>query len=485
MNIRASLVVEKIKEYAESVTERLSDDPYVCGIRWTPGEGLSLYSGPWTSSAGPLDIRIMTSAVSLSSDGEMIIVEGLSQGRIYEIVGRFFSSLNEWEISLARACAENRDADALLSLSSEIFRGPVTVYDNSMRLVSYANLTEDEIRRFYVSIDDRWYISSESWNKSKLIDIPLISKNPSHPIVFHDDAFDIDITECPIRYDGQMIGFITFPHYRGAIKKCHYELIETLARYLGYIMWRDIGSGSINDLKSIFPYDLLLSRSADPLLADHFMHILGWKKGDAYQIILTDTSLPEENLAATLVFLRGSIYAEMNGRTAVILHGVTMERDDALAERLEIILEKENMAAGVSAVFYDLTEAADHYVQAMTACGKGRGRLSFYVDHLSDHMLEVFASEYASLYYLHPLVRKLGENDPTGILRETLYQYILCGRSYRECAEALCIQKPSLKYRLDRIRDIVPMEECLDPVRVLDVLLSLKISIRTVMTDRK
>ncbi|MCR4893919.1 MAG: hypothetical protein K5911_04180 [Eubacteriales bacterium] len=478
MDVRVSLVAEKLREFSRDVRVCLAGDPYISSVRYDPlSDTVSLMSVSSGDGLDTADVYIFTEDPR-DDDCDCIVVGDLAVGRIYSVVDSCLRTLSDWEVSLARAACEDRGVNDILNLSRDIFNCPITVYDNSMRLVGYTNLEEKDLSGYYVNISGQWYISESNWNNSKTVDIPLISKNPAHPIVFHDTLTDLDVTECPVRYSGQMIGFVTLPHAGRPLLRCHDDLIELLCRYLGYAMWRELNRDSRYALESVFPYELILNRRADPLLAEHFMNILGWKKGDTYQLIVVEPMLDEGGRRGMSSLFKEAVMGTVNGNTAVIMHGSGIREGDELTAQLSILMEKENAGAGVSMIYDDLSSSAEHYLQAIHSCSARKGRVTFYEEHMHEHVLEEFGRDHDMEEYIHPFIRKMEKADPSGILRTTLYEYILSGRRYTQTAGALCIQKASLKYRLDKIRDMDPSESYLEKNVRMDMLLSLRMSLK-------
>ena len=472
MKVKASYITGKLVEHTGGISFCSDGDPYVSRIVLDPSD----MSVMLVSDDGDEPVYVFTG--EHAPEGMDCILTGdMDIKRAYALIDRMFRELDEWEVSLARSAAESRGVQDLLDLSRKILVNPMTVYDNSMRLMGFANMSEEQIRGYYVNISGRWYISEDTWGESRSTDIPLIQKNPDHPIVFHDRNFDIDVTECPVRYDGQMIGFITVPHVFEEMYVCHYELIETLSRYLGYAMWQELRRENIYGPERVFPYDIILDRNTDPLLAEHFMNIFGWKNGERYQIAVMENRGGNDSSPAVPSVLSGYLSASINGRTVVILHGRTIQASSPDEKAIRIYLEKETVAMGVSNVFDDLTESAEHYLQALYICGASSSGIHFYEGHMYEHMLSEYLRDHDRAAGIHPFVRKLEKTDPSGVLRRTLLEYLLSDRKYTECAQALHIQKPSLKYRLDKIRDMDPAGTYLNKELRLDILLSLRMSL--------
>lgn len=100
--------------------------------------------------------------------------------------------------------------------------------------------------------------------------------------------------------------------------------------------------------------------------------------------------------------------------------------------------------------------------------------VAFYEDHIPDHVINIFAQYFELGKFIHPAVHILAEYDAEHeySLLETLLEYLINDRSYNLCSEKLHIHKSTLKYRLNKIRDIAG-DVCFNPKARLGVLLSI------------
>lgn len=412
---------------------------------------------------------------------------------LYEQLNSLFNKFNSWERKLLKSVSEFCSISTLMELSAEIFHNPITAYDNSMQLIGTFGVDEHLKELFWTQIEDSWYISQTTLAFSQATDLPLLEKNPTNAFIV--DGFELNlhdwdipnILECPIFNKNRKLGFLTIPMINKKLNESYFHLVETLAFYMGQVIEREMYSSDEYMCNSLFPIEIILGKDTNPYLINHYMNIMGWKESDNFQILIFNCSNRlDNNLAQKRIHYKyainrifeDNISTVINGNYVVILHNKLLTKESNSLKLLKLFASQNNLKVGCSMLFSNFEKAHIYYTQSLEVLNFSHKIINFYEGHLHDDIISIFNQYRDAVECIHPLIQKLSKEDNDCILRETLMQYLINDRSYAESTKALCVHKSTLKYRLDRIKDILQDEEYLSSDIRLDILLSLKISLK-------
>lgn len=121
-----------------------------------------------------------------------------------------------------------------------------------------------------------------------------------------------------------------------------------------------------------------------------------------------------------------------------------------------------NLYAGVSLPFSDWMLLRDSFSQAEAAyehCSKAMP-VSYGINYAWDFVLDSIEDKLAESGMLHPAVHILKDFDAVNgtEFARTLYTYLACERSNVRTASALFIHRNTLKYRLEKIEDLIDVD---------------------------
>ncbi len=404
---------------------------------------------------------------------------------VYSAVNELFRKFSEWEMSLMKAVSNSCDINTLVSLSTDIFENSITVYDTAMRLIGAGSNREQFFDFYWVHLPGGQYLSSEFMESQKSIYLSSSGKRLDRTTIVSTEWCRVMIS--PIIVNNNVLGYLHIHLRERELSKNYFPLAETLASFIGYILERDIYRTELN-YSAVIPVEILLGTEQNHALIEHCCNICGWNTGDRYQILIIKSLLCAPDLKQNLPHYRyalrtvfdNSLLSVLGNDILLILHGVGMsDLSEAKMDALRHFLQGNRLKLGCSMEFENFHKVSNYYKQAVSALEFSEAPVSFYQGHLHDHMISMFDEQCDGMEYIHPFIKKLSRNDPNGILRKTLMQYLMCDKSYMSCAEALNIHKSTLKYRLDKIKDILEDDSYLDSGLRIDILLSLKLSIKS------
>ena len=130
------------------------------------------------------------------------------------------------------------------------------------------------------------------------------------------------------------------------------------------------------------------------------------------------------------------------------------------------ICKNNDIFAGVSNAFDDITHLADYYQQAIRAIELGSEdtdcpAVFLYENYCIEHITNIFLQKESGDVFCHPKMKALINYDKqnNSNLAYTLYMYLIHGSNTKETSEAMCMHRTSLIYRLKKIYEITQCED--------------------------
>lgn len=209
---------------------------------------------------------------------------------------------------------------------------------------------------------------------------------------------------------------------------------------------------------------------------------LGWKNTDSYQILSIQANDPASaNLNQFQELLTGYHYCcvFVPEGLSVLLHQ-DPRHSDSQSDQYSFLLKlctQRNVSAGFSLVFQGLNKLYPYYRQSMQSAALAKEKQKPYIfalDHLSDFIHNACSSIYDVRAYIHPDISalvKLDMEDGDDLV-QTLYTYLLLGKSCVRTAEELQIHRNTLRTRLARINNILSLDS-LNDMELEHIMLSL------------
>lgn len=164
--------------------------------------------------------------------------------------------------------------------------------------------------------------------------------------------------------------------------------------------------------------------------------------------------------------LNGAV-AFWNDGVLVVLVDVTLNgcRIDQLHAKMEDVLRRLRLKAGVSLPFTELPRAWSYFRQACCAFEEGyhrseRETLYFFQNHVGDYMLHHAQGEFSREFLLDMGMRRLVEHDSLHAVSylNTLRAFFACGMNMSQTAHTLGIHRTSLNARMQRIWECLEHE---------------------------
>lgn len=219
-------------------------------------------------------------------------------------------------------------------------------------------------------------------------------------------------------------------------------------------------------------YRMSLFDDQPPAVSGSILDQLEWNENDYYRIacISCDTagSMDHSNLSARLSGKDCCCLMTPDGLSVLIHLGSRYPNNPGRAvTMLDKLCRKYGLHAGYSLPFDSLSLIREFYHQSVYALSlsnsSGEQKVRPYESFIGPHILNKCRSLQGTQVYIHPDIRLLSEIDENEKepLLETLYSYLVLGRSASHAAQVLFIHRNTLHARLKKIQQHLsfPIEE--------------------------
>lgn len=134
---------------------------------------------------------------------------------------------------------------------------------------------------------------------------------------------------------------------------------------------------------------------------------------------------------------------------------------DLFTNELTILIREENMRAGFSLEFQNLTQLQFFYRQAKSALTIGMKKnphiwLHYFQNHLSSYLEQHLTRDFGSVSFCDRTLKTLQDYDSRkeADMLHTLKVFLDCNQNVTQAAKLLFINRGTLLYRLNKIRDL-------------------------------
>ena len=395
---------------------------------------------------------------------------------VFNAVQRIFGRLIAWSVRLQNLVASRSSVTDLVEASIPIFENRISVTDYELRILAFCELVEDDgIPRIVMS--DRYArIPTE---KAPMISGRLTrSMRNREPYFIEAKGFDNNY--CINLFMGDFyMGCCALQEDLRPLRTSDLELFQVFAEYVRQCMAAEAQTprGQLTTLKSVFSQLL----NCFPVSQADVDHALGFTSFNLGMDDLSDykwccvviqsansgKELPEGYLTATVEdILPNAIALVFDG--AIVAFCLLKRSDHRVAEicdPLDTYLRDMNFRAGISRTFHDIYHSRSFYLQALCAIDTGGAidpRRSWYLfgDYVADYMLSNCCGDFDPQMIIAPELVRLGGISSAGVdYIDTLRAYLDNGCNASQTAKAMFLHRSTLVQRLNRIREIVDLEQ--------------------------
>lgn len=390
-------------------------------------------------------------------------------GRLYENIHEIFEYYNSWEEKMGNLLMQGCTLNELCSISVPYFQNPLTVQEENYEIIGVGETEEiaypyDFRERGTDYLAETWINSAlkkekEVFGRKGPFEFNYVKEHSSLLYnIFQDEKYIAQIC-----IDANHQKFVMQDYIRICI------LAKYVKQYLKYNVSRQSGT------KNRFRLQLLQFINGDDTKAVLEVSLAKnhWSEKDQY-ICCAITKLQDETKSMSLDYFchrwetqipRSICFGENSNIYLLINIGKSKKLEEAMREKLEQLAGENKSQIGISEVFVDFFKCRNYYEQAKAALRLGEEFMK------NEKVIEFAANclDYVIKYGTHAMpidvfVPKglkqlmLYDKSTDSELCKTLQVYLQNNLNVTETGNALFLHRSTLKYRIQRIKEIMESE---------------------------
>lgn len=424
-------------------------------------------------------------AARFSGSCVLAVPDAVSLTQVLEQLMAIFAQYRHWAESVCLAVARGAELQELIDLTAQLEENPMYIADRSWKVLAYC--------------DRDMYDTSATWRyqrkhgylpyhvMQKLIEAGELEQMTSSANAFRIESkgFVVPFVCKPIRKDGEHHGFFFIVEMYRRLNACDLAVADYLGELLASSVHNRRNYLEIAEMyHAHFIADMLDGTLTDPqLIADQGRALQMEPEGDYVLFLMAmeqDTEANRRHLIARLTADTGMVCLEYGEQVVAILHQATT-RMASILEMLRTYAKRYRFYGAVSERFVRFADLKAYYEQARYAVAHGRQwnlppQVIAYRDAYLDHLTTLSARipRFCFVEWLDQYDKAHGTD-----YCKTLYVWLVCERNIVRSAGALYLHRNTMKYRLERIAELVPLS-----TDDLEVRIRMLLSLRQLLRER-
>ena len=372
-------------------------------------------------------------------------------------------------LELTRMVYSETGLKAIVDYISETFRAPCNVMDLSYRLIMRSDKQWGlENNLFFVNETKKGYVSTVK-ELQKLRRHGMFKKE-KRPVALRIYETDLSAWVYPLSINGVEIAYLSIIYIPGVINETFLDYMPDVCGILGLELQKDsfykYNKGAVfsNDLQ-----DLLQGKLHEPELLENRWKQLGYELLSNKYVVYVDIREKARYFSQSYMIARrlleeflNSIFLIKDGAIIMLMtcSDTTIPTWDQL-ERLDSYLRLDGLYAGMSSMFWDISQISYFLRQAKSAFILGKRftpekNLLFYDEYrVMDMVSQLDAAEDVKRYCYPPLMRLIDYDRKNNTeMTRTLYYYLKNIKDTEYVLEVMHIHRNTLFYRMRKIREI-------------------------------
>ena len=403
------------------------------------------------------------SIILFSSSSSSFSVSSASYTEVCTAVIEICQYYDSWEKDLHEMIWEGKSFQDLIDRSDDIFQNPVFLSNWQGNVLGYSkSYKESDIRPFWHTVthenrvpldtlatlmDSKYRNLLKEENQVHLLSFPDISYRSLFGLIHedHEIALQFQIIEYSHPLDE---ADLSLANNLLEVFRYHYKSMQHSRGGAATDVFRQLICGA-----SVKEEELTWS-----------LDYLGWSGAERSYVLILITNRNGSNCDKTLYAqmerrVPGCRIVEADSNMIMLLpEEILNEFESEFLHALEVF----HLYAGISLPFQDWSALSGSYKQAKLINNYCTDDLPCRrsMNYVWDIFLNSLKDENLRQNLMHPAVYTLRSYDECNQtdLAETLYQYLVCERNKVDTAAALYIHRNTLKYRLDRIDDLLQID---------------------------
>lgn len=401
---------------------------------------------------------------------DMILIHNTEPEEAFNEVSSIMERFQKWESELKNCCNSKNGLREMLRNSAWILQNPAFIYAPDGRALAISPDYPASIHWHWAEILKNNGLTEERMEKlQESIDLTNVFLD-REPTTRNSHMGSYQYMHCSLVVNNYMAGHLVIFSMLKPFEKGLPWLVSIMVQYMQQYMYQhtDIFSPTsrIGELISA----LIDGRPCSEKSLQLFQKILGWKiDSDLFRFYLL-----KENVTGEPVLTAGS-YLRLSGclrnaaifredRFLVILCNIqnSFASEQSIETELQTIGKKFH--CGISMPFRGMHNLRPYFRQAhmeLARCEENGVFRSYAKDHIGSYIHTLFDQDKLSGTYLRPEISRLHCYDEENHTHyyETLRAWFYSGFHPGTAAAFLQIHRNSFLYRMDRIREIIPLHE--------------------------
>ncbi|MBQ2896004.1 MAG: helix-turn-helix domain-containing protein [Oscillospiraceae bacterium] len=405
--------------------------------------------------AGPLGMRYNEDDVILMQKSNSIVIPGQTVEDVLNAALAVFDFYNEWEAELLRAANQPEAVQRIADIAAQALNGPVCVAGADGSAVACTSSPgphwDDPGWQYFreMGVVPPYYTSGTVMG----MDGTFYHSMTPQPRLYH---IDDRICICArIRSGGENVGSIYVQEFDRRLDEADVQLCRVLLEVLGSLNYENAQAAALQSCSDTLRA-LILGAAPDPYSTARLDAQLRQRR--PYRLLLlrsnTDNrdSVHERSVLASLRKLLPDSVSLAHEHSIVCV----LPAEEA-PERIGAVLELCHYRMGLSLPFDDWGALLSRYRQAVYAADT---EVLHFRHAAFPCMTEALGKLNTEMDLLHPALaalKKADGKDGTAYY-ETLRTYLRLQCNMSAAAEALSLHRNSMKYRMQRIRELTAVD---------------------------
>lgn len=397
--------------------------------------------------------------------------------------------LARYSLELVKTLSKESDLQALVDLGYQMLGNPFTITDLSVKLLASTGetlVTDDpvwnelQITKNFNFETYSYYVKESLFNEIAKHKKPFYWLDPycKYPRIIGE----ISINN---RNVAVLVACAHNQDFREFDKEIVSLLCDAFSIELQKNKYNHLSQGLLHQC---FLLDLLDDKFKDESKIDERIKILGLKLKRKLFVLFLDTQNFDAT-KSTLPYLREEVEHKLANSSAIIYNSniailASCENEMHFLENESKVLREfmitNNLQAGISRSFTDLTEVREHYLESVEALKLGnllKKETHFfrYADYLIYDLINCHADNENYKRFLHRSLLKLMEYDKKNNTEfvHSFHIYLRSFKNIKDSATALNIHRNTMFYRIEKIESILNVD-----LNDVDILFQLYLSYR-------
>ncbi|MFZ7120341.1 MAG: PucR family transcriptional regulator [Eubacteriaceae bacterium] len=431
----------------------------------------------WIESefAAPSNLIVVSTSninfLNVKNDNNTILIK--SQENIFCIIEKIqdiISYYNYWADLLLKSLSEDKDLKYIVDTMQKFIKNPISVVDSNFKLLELSKFEvikdgeKENIKEKYP--DDHYIFDMCTNNQFK----NFVNKmnNSIKPVYFEKKEDMVMANLCTnITIKRTKIGYFAIFEAHVPITQGIIDICEFLSTILSIHLQKNELIRYNEGIKyEYFLKDLLDGKSVERHEVNNILSFLNISvKNNLY--IFNVRPIEFNNNYMELSYVRMKLMQLMQCDFSIIYKNniVFLHEKKDISKDVVEFLKSVKMSAGISECFYNLKDIKKYFMQTLRTLEIGyklkRDEIIYnYNDYQIYHMLSLCDELGDIEEFCHSSLLKLIEYDKNKHtdFTQTLYKYIICGRSQKEAATELFLHRSSLLYRINKIEEIMQVD---------------------------